>query len=100
MILMEKQASKLRELGVSDKMGEALYQNDIVFDNEDYYRIYFNESVQQIEAYCCTKGYLHNLTPEEVRKFKRIGTCEEFPELLNCEGTIPVKATEPFFTLH
>jgi hypothetical protein len=96
---MENEKMTRVPLGVTDKMGEQIFDNDIVFDNEDYYQIYFNVSVQQIEAHCCTKGYLHNLSPDEIKKFKRIGTAEEHPNLLSCEEQVPVKATEPFFTI-
>jgi hypothetical protein len=40
---MENEATPRRDLGATDKMGEPIYQDDIVFDNEDYYQIYYNE---------------------------------------------------------
>lgn len=80
-------------LPFTDKFGQKIFNDDIICDNDwldskgriDYYRIYYNNSHNQYEAISCTNGYLHNITQESLKEFKRIGTFEEFKYLLECD---------------
>lgn len=65
-----------------DKNGAQIQEDDVVFDEQHYFRIYWNKQHPQVEAFSPTYGYLHNLTPCNVSKFKRIGTYEECENLL------------------
>lgn len=59
-----------------------IHEDDVIFDGKDYYRIYWNQKQPQVEAFSPTYGYLHNITPSDLSKFKRIGTYKECEYLL------------------
>ena len=70
---------------LTDKNGNAIGEDDIIFDGEHYFRIYWNERQPQVEAISPTYGYLHNLTQEDVAKFERIGTFDEHEQLMQVD---------------
>lgn len=51
-----------------DKYGRSVRENDVIFDGENYFRIYWNEKQPQVEAISPTYGYLHNLSQDEFKK--------------------------------
>ena len=64
-----------------DKTGQRIYEDDVIYDGEDYYRIYWNERFPQVEA-IGGGGYLHNITQKDLSRFERIGPFEENEELM------------------
>ncbi|MCS2891753.1 hypothetical protein NXY11_15665 [Parabacteroides faecis] len=65
-----------------DKKGSQIFEDDVLFNGEHYFRIYWNERQSQIEAISPTYGYLHNLTQEDLSHFERIGTFMECESLM------------------
>lgn len=65
-----------------DKYGHSLREDEVIFDGENYFRIYWNEKQPQVEAISPTYGYLHNLSQDELKKFERIGTFQECEHLM------------------
>lgn len=65
-----------------DKNGQRIYEDDVIYDGKDYYRIYWNPSFPQVEAIGGPGGYLHNLTQKDLSRFERIGPFEEHQELM------------------
>lgn len=68
-----------------DRNGAPICEDDVIFDGNDYYRIYWNELHPQVEAFSTTYGYLHNLTQKDMKSFERVGTFEECEKWL-CDG--------------
>lgn len=65
-----------------DKNGQRIYEDDVIYDGEDYYRIYWNERFPQVEAIGGPGGYIHNLTQKDLSRFVRIGPFEEHQFLM------------------
>lgn len=65
-----------------DKYEQLIREDDVIFDGENYFRIYWNERQPQIEAISPTYGYLHNLSQDTLKIFERIGTFQECEHLL------------------
>ena len=65
-----------------DKDGKTINEDDVIFDGEDYYRIYWNELHPQVEAFSPTYGYIHDLTQKDMESFERIGTFDECEEIM------------------
>lgn len=65
-----------------DKNGAHIHEDDVIYNGEHYFRIYWNEKQPQVEAISPTYGYLHELTPKDVSNFERIGTFEEAEHLM------------------
>lgn len=68
-----------------DKDGTSVKEDDVIFYGENYFRIYWNEKQPQVEAISPTYGYLHNLSQDEIKKFKRIGTFKECEHLMTVD---------------
>lgn len=68
-----------------DKDGTSVKEDDVIFDGENYFRIYWNEKQPQVEAISPTYGYLHNLSQDEIKKFERIGTFKECEHLMTVD---------------
>ncbi|MDE5838189.1 MAG: hypothetical protein K2H39_03970 [Paramuribaculum sp.] len=64
-----------------DKNGQRIYEDDVIYDGEDYYRIYWNPMFPQVEA-VGGGGYIHNITQKDLSRFERIGPFEENEELM------------------
>lgn len=64
-----------------DKNGQRIYEDDVIYDGEDYYRIYWNDRFPQVEA-IGGGGYIHNLTQKDLSRFERIGPFEANEELM------------------
>ena len=73
--------SNVRKLGFTDKDGEEIHFDDIVFNGKHYYRIYIN-SFNEFEMLSSTNGYIHNVQPKDLKEFSRIGAFEENKHLL------------------
>ena len=67
---------------LTDKSGNKISEDDVIFDGEDYFRIYWNDRQPQVEAISPTYGYLHNLSQDELKRFERIGTFDECEHLM------------------
>lgn len=65
-----------------DKNGQTIYEDDVIYDGKDYYRIYWNERFPQVEAIGGPGGYIHNLTQKDLSRFVRIGPFKEHQELM------------------
>ena len=65
-----------------DKLGQKIQESDVIFDGENYFRIYYNPRHPQVEAISPTYGYLHNLSQGDLNKFERIGPFKECEHLL------------------
>lgn len=66
-----------------DKNRIQINEDDVITkDDINYFRIYWNNTQSQVEAISPTYGYLHNLTPQDISFFKRIGTFEEVEHLM------------------
>lgn len=65
-----------------DVNGNSIKEDDVVFDGENYFRIYWNDRHPQVEAFSPTYGYIHIITQETASSFKRIGTYEECEHLM------------------
>ena len=59
-----------------DKNGDRIYEDDIIYNGEDYYRIYWNSLHPNVEA-IGSRGYIHDLTQKGLSHFVRIGPFEE-----------------------
>lgn len=64
-----------------DKNGKRIYEDDVIYDGEDYYRIYWNSLHPNVEA-ISGRGYIHNLTQKDLSRFVRIGPFEENEALM------------------
>lgn len=67
---------------IVDKHGQNIQEDDVLFDGKNYFRIYYNEKQPQVEAISPTYCYLHNLSQDELKNFKRIGTFKECENLM------------------
>ena len=56
-----------------DKNGQRIYEDDVMYDGENYYRIYWNSLHPNVEAVGGPNGYIHNLTQKDLSHFVRIG---------------------------
>ena len=65
-----------------DKNGQRIYEDDVIYDEENYYRIYWNPRFSQVEAIGGPGGYIHNLTQKDLSRFVRIGPFEENEDLM------------------
>jgi len=65
-----------------DKHGTSINEDDVIFNGEHYFRIYWNEKQPQVEAISPTHGYLHNLSQSDLSTFERIGTFVECEYLM------------------
>lgn len=73
------------QLCLKDNEGTILYEDDVVYDGKDYYRIYTNDHKGEFEMMACTKGYQHSLQPKDMKALKRVGTFEDLKPLLVCD---------------
>ena len=64
-----------------DKNGQRIYEDDVIYDGSDYYRIYWNPKFSQVEA-IGSGGYIHDLTQTGLSHFVRIGPFDENEELM------------------
>ncbi len=64
-----------------DKDGNKIYEDDVIYDGEDYYRIYWNNLHPNVEA-IGGNGYLHDLTQKDLSRFVRIGPFDEHQDLM------------------
>lgn len=79
---------KTTKLGLADKNGLELNQDDILFNGNDYYRIYISKSIPslgQVEMISCTKGYLHDIKQDDLKEFEYVGNIETHKHLLECD---------------
>ncbi|MCL2098332.1 MAG: hypothetical protein FWH23_06195 [Bacteroidales bacterium] len=65
-----------------DKDGNRVKADDVIFEEKNYFRVYWNEKQPQVEAFSPSYGYIHNLTAKDILRFKRIGTFEEAEHLM------------------
>ena len=65
-----------------DKNGNIVNEDDVIFNGEHYFRIYWNTKQPQVEAISPTYGYLHELTKEDILQYERVGTFKEVEHLL------------------
>lgn len=65
-----------------DKNEQRIYEDDVIYDGKDYYRIYWNPRFPQVEAISPTNGYLHDLKQKDLSRFERIGPFEEHQDLM------------------
>lgn len=68
-----------------DKQSQRINENDVIFDGDNHFRIYWNEKQPQVEAISPTYGYLHNLSQDELKNFERIGTFQECEYLMTVD---------------
>lgn len=68
-----------------DRNGVQIHEDDVIYNGEHYFRIYWNEKQPQVEAISPTYGYLHNLTQEELSHFERIGSFIECEDLMQVD---------------
>lgn len=68
-----------------DKNGVKINEDDVVYNGEHYFRIYWNEKQPQVEAISPTYGYLHDLTQKDLSHFERIGTFNECEDLMRVD---------------
>lgn len=73
-----------KELGLLDKVGARLFEDDVVYYGDHYYRLYLREN-GEIEMFACTFGYEHDITPDKAAQFKRVGTFPDLKQLLACD---------------
>ena len=57
-----------------DKHGNPVKEENVIFNGEKYFRIYWNEKQPQVETISPTYGYLYNLSQDELNHFERICT--------------------------
>lgn len=69
-------------IDLTDKNGNIVNEDDVIFNGEHYFRIYWNAKQPQVEAISPTYGYLHELTKEDILQFERVGTFKEVEHLL------------------
>lgn len=69
-------------IDLTDKNGNIVNEDDVIFNGEHYFRIYWNTKQPQVEAISPTYGYLHELTKEDILQFERVGTFKEVEHLL------------------
>lgn len=62
-----------------------LSNDDIIFDNEDYYRVCLNPCANGDYLLSCTKGYDHDMSQKNLKRFKKIGTFATHKHLLVCD---------------
>ena len=67
--------------GLVDKNGDAIAEDDVIYDGRDYYRIYWNSYLNEVEA-VGDPGYLQDTTPDNLSRFIRIGPYSENQELM------------------
>ncbi|MCW3087458.1 MAG: hypothetical protein JWQ78_844 [Sediminibacterium sp.] len=71
-------------VGATDENEEQITLHDILHDGSDYYHLY-RTSNGRLDAISCTKGYLHDLSLEELHHFRRVGSFTEFNHMLLCD---------------
>ena len=64
-------------INLVDRNSNPVKEDDVTFNGEHYFRIYWNEKQPQVEAIIPIYGYLHNLSQDELNHFERIGTFAE-----------------------
>ncbi len=62
---------------ILDKNGTPIREDDVIYDGNDLYRVYWDSQHYEIEAFSPTCGYLEDTSKENLSKFERIGTFEE-----------------------
>lgn len=62
-----------------DKSGNSINNDDVLFDGENHWRIYCtnNGTVEMVG-----RGYIHNVTQNELSQFIRIGSFSENSHLM------------------
>lgn len=66
-----------------DKNGEKINEDDVIFDGEHFFRIYWDDENQRLEAISQTYGYLRNPDTEDYSKYERAGTFKEVERILD-----------------
>jgi hypothetical protein len=69
---------------VTDQNDEQIKLHDILYDGSHYYHLYRNAQ-GRLDAISCTKGYVHDIQPEELKQFRRIGSFTDFHQMLICD---------------
>lgn len=69
-------------IDLTDKNGNIVNEDDVIFNGEHYFRIYWNTKQPQVEAISPTYGYLQINTKEDILQFERVGTFKEVEHLL------------------
>lgn len=65
-----------------DKNGTKINEDDVIFNGEHYFRVYWDSKNESIEAISPTYGYLRNPNIENYTKYERIGTYEEMESVI------------------
>lgn len=68
---------------LTDKNGEPIKEDDVIYNGKDYYRIYWNSTQPQVEAISSTNGYMHEINQSDLQSFERIGTYAENEHVFN-----------------
>ena len=77
---MDKQS-----LNLTDEQGQLISEDDVLAGKETYWRIYKRKADNTIEMISCTNGYMHDITQDKLKGFKKIGTFEEHQKLFECD---------------
>lgn len=65
-----------------DKNGQRIYEDDVIYDGVNYFRIYWNPRFPQVEAIGGPNGYVHDITQKDLSRFIRIGPFKEHEVLM------------------
>lgn len=71
-----------------DKDGKPIHEDDVIFDGENYFRVFWNDPTNEVAAFSPTydNGYLEDTSKENLAMFQRLGTFGECEHLiLPCE---------------
>lgn len=70
---------------LTDKHGVKVRIDDVIYDNEDYYRVTWDAQRNEVRGLSCTAGYLHNIDQDTLAAFERIGRYKNNEHLFECD---------------
>ncbi len=65
-----------------DKAGKTIHEDDVIFDGENYFRVFWNDPTNEVAAFSTTYGYLEDTSKDNLSRLERIGTFDECEHLM------------------
>lgn len=65
-----------------DRSGKRICEDDVIFDGENYFRVFWNDPTNEVAAFSTTYGYLEDTSKENLSRLERIGTFDECEHLM------------------
>lgn len=65
-----------------DKDGKPIHEDDVIFDGENYFRVFWNDPTNEVAAFSTTYGYLEDTSQKNLSRLERIGTFDESEHLM------------------